>query len=187
MTTERGVARRTRGAFEVIFERHLPHSPARVWAMLTQPENIEAWFCARVEIDGRPGGKMVEHHEHVGVDVHGEVTRWEPPRVFEHTWWFGELHGAPMGTVSWEIFPEGSGTKLILTHRRPNLDAGGMTAAHTSLDVLCAVLDGADPKDHAAPEGEFRDGEFVETRPGRGRWADRARLQQEYERDFAAL
>jgi uncharacterized protein YndB with AHSA1/START domain len=185
--TGKGVARRSRAGYEVVFERRLRQTPAHVWTMLTEPGNIERWFCARVEIDGRLGGKIVEHHDHVGVDVHGEVTRWEPPRVFEHTWWFGDANAAPMGTVCWALFPEEPGTRLVLTHRRQSLDAGGIAGAHAYLDVLCAVLDGADPKAHAAPEGEFRDGEFVETRPGRGRWADREELEQEYERAFASL
>lgn len=186
--TERGIARSTPGGYEVTFQRHVTHRPERVWAMLTEPEKIETWFCARVEIEPRLGGRMVEHHDHVGVDVHGEVTHWEPPRLFEHSWWFGDAQAAPRGTVRWELVAEEeSGTRLLVTHRRSSLDVGGITGAHTYLDVLCAVLDGDDPKAHAAPEGEFRNGEFVETRPGRGRWADREALQQEYERDFAAL
>jgi uncharacterized protein YndB with AHSA1/START domain len=92
--TERGTARKTPDGYEVIFERYILHPSERVWAMLTGPENIETWFCARVDIDHRLGGRMVEHHDHVGVDVHGEVTRWEPPRVFEHSWWFGEPKAA---------------------------------------------------------------------------------------------
>ncbi len=183
----KGIDRRGRTGYEVIFERHVRHSPARVWAMLTEPVNIETWFCARVDIDRRLGGKILEHHDHVGVDVHGEITRWEPPRLFEHTWWFGDSNAAPMGTVCWELFPEESGTRLVLTHRRQSLDAGGMAGAHTYLDVICAVLDGDDPKAHAAPEGEFRDGEFVETRTGRGRWTHREELEHEYRRDFASL
>ena len=95
----KGIARKSLRGYEVTFERHIAHSPARVWAMLTEPENIEKWFCARVDIDRRLGGKMVEHHDHVGVDVYGKVTRWQPPRIFEHSWWFGDANAASMGTV----------------------------------------------------------------------------------------
>lgn len=182
-----GVVRKVRAGYEVTFERRLRHPPERVWAMLTESQNIKKWFCARVDIDRRLDGKMVEHHDHVGVDVHGRVTRWEPPRLFEHTWWFGDSNSLPMGTVCWELSPEGAGTRLLLTHRRPHPNAGGMAGAHASLDVLCAVLDGADPGEHAAPAGEFRDGVFVETQPGRGRWAGREALEREYERAFAAV
>lgn len=62
-----------------------------------------------------------------------------------------------------------------------------MSGAHASLDVLCAVMDGGDPDEHAAPAGVFRNGEFVQTHPGRGRWADREVLEKEYERYFATV
>jgi hypothetical protein len=132
---------------------------------------------------------MVEHHDHVDVDVFGEVTRWEPPSVFEHSWWFGNSAEIPGGSVLWELFPEGSGTRLVMTDHRQSLEGveGGIAGRHVCLDVLSAVLDGADPKDHAAPEGEFRDGKFVQTHAGRGLWADGPRLEQEYKRQFAAL
>src|SRR5262245_11901908 len=187
MRTQRGVARKGPRGYEVIFERHIPHPPERVWAMLTEPKNIETWFCARVDIDRRLGGKMVEHHDHVGVDVHGEVTRWQPPRVFEHSWWFGSAEEAAGNRVLWELFPEEPGTRLVLTHRRLGLDEGGISGAHVGLDVLCAVLDGADPERHAAPEGIFRDGEFVQTCAGRGFWANREKLEQAYRLDFASV
>src|SRR5262245_33187624 len=185
--TERGAPRKTSSGYEVVFERHIVQPLARVWAMLTEPENIETWFCARVDIDRRLGGHIVEHHDHVGVDVHGAIRRWEPPRVFEHTWWFEDAREDPRNSVVWELFPEQSGTRLVLTQRRVSLDEGGISGAHVSLDVLCAVLEGADPTAHSAPMGCFRNGEFVQTRSGRGLWAHRERLEQEYSRDFAKL
>lgn len=181
------MARRTPTGFEVVFERHFPQPPARVWAMLTEPESVGTWFCARVEIDRRLGGRIVEHHGHVGVDVLGKVTRWEPPQAFEHTWWFEGSRETPGGRVLWELFRQGSGTRLVLTHRRASLDGGGMAGAHVGLDVLAAVLGGADPSEHAPPEGVFQDGRFVQSRPGRGLWAEGARLEQAYSRDFADL
>jgi uncharacterized protein YndB with AHSA1/START domain len=184
-----GVLRKNSDGYEVIFERRIPHAPERVWAMLTEPENIETWFCARVELDGRPGGQMVEHHDHVGVDVPGEVTRWEPPRVFEHNWWFGDTKGGPRDSVLCELFPDGSGTRLVYTDRRRSLERaeGGIAGRHVCLDILSDVLDGADPSVHAPPMGDFRDGEFVQSRAGRGRWADGEELTREYRRYFATV
>lgn len=187
MGTERGFARRSSSGYEVIFERHIRHPPEDVWAMLTEPELIETWFCARVDIDPRLDGRMLEHHDHVRVDVHGKITRWKPPSVFEHRWWFGSGEEDAGNSVLWELFREESGTRLVLTHRRLSLDEGAISGAHVTLDVLCAVLDGADPKHHAPPEGDFRDGAFVQTRAGRGLWANREKLEREYGRDFAAV
>lgn len=182
-----GIARKTDNGYEVVFERHISHPPADVWAMLSEPDKFATWFCARLDIDGRPGGQLVEHHDHVAVDVFGEVTRWEPPLVFEHTWWFGARPATPRGSVLWQLFPEASGTRLVFTDRRENLDAGAISGRHVCLDVLSAVMDGADPKEHAAPEGEFRDANFVQTRAGLGRWADGPQLEAEYQRSFAEL
>jgi uncharacterized protein YndB with AHSA1/START domain len=179
-----GVVNKSPGGYDVTFERLIHHPVPDVWAMLSEPDNIAKWFCARVDIDGRLGGRMVEHHDHVRVDVFGEITRWEPPLVFEHSWWFGDSPETPRDSVLWELFPEESGTRLVLTDRRRSLDGaeGGLAGRHVCLDVLSAVLDGANPKDHAPPEGDFRDGQFVQSRAGRGRWADGERLTQEYKR-----
>jgi uncharacterized protein YndB with AHSA1/START domain len=184
-----GTARQSSNGYDVTFERHIPHPPSHVWAMLTEPEKIATWFCARVEIDGRVGGAMVEHHDHVGIDVAGEVTRWEQPRVFEHSWWFADSGKIPEGIVRWELFPHEAGTRLVFTDSRQSLKGaeGSMAGRHVCLDVLAAVLDGADPKAHTAPEGDFIDGRFVASRAGRGRWADGPQLEQEYKRYFAAV
>jgi len=184
-----GVARKSSDGYDITFERHIEHPLADVWAMLTEPDKIGTWFCARVELEGRVGGAMIEHHDHVGMDVFGEVTRWEPPHVFEHSWWFGDATESPRDSVLWQLFPEESGTRLALTDRRQSLDGveGGLAGRHICLDVLSAVLDGADPREHAAPEGAFRDGQFVQSRAGRGLWADSEKLTAEYGRYFARL
>ena len=45
--------------------------------MLTTPEKIPTWFCARVDIERCLGGAILEHHDHVGIEVHGKITRWD--------------------------------------------------------------------------------------------------------------
>ncbi len=181
MTMERdGTIRKTRDGFEVVFERHLAHAPERVWAMITDPSEIQKWFV-RTEIDARVGGVIVEHHDHVGVSMPGKVTRFEPPRFFAHEWDTPDADSAP--AIEWELIPEGSGTHLILRNRFATLDGAHNTMAgwHVCVDILTDVLDGADPSAHAVPRGTFADGKFTETRAGRGRWADRGALETEYE------
>src|SRR5262249_8159137 len=95
--------------------------------------------------------------------------------------------GTPGKTQGTVLSGNSSPDRLILTQRRVILDEGGISGAHVSLDVLCAVLEGADPRAHSAPTGEFRDGEFVQTQSGRGFWAQREKLEHEYRRDFAKL
>lgn len=181
-----GTIRKTKEGYESVFERRLAHPPERVWAMLTEPALIPRWYV-RTELEPRAGGRIVEHHDHAGVSMAGVVTRYEPPRVFEHTWWEDEAEGRVAGSLRWELFPDGAGTRLVLTNRFRRLEGahGSMAGWHICLDVLAAVLDGADPAAHAPPQGVFADGRFTETRAGRGRWADRARLEEGYKRYLA--
>ncbi len=178
-----GIIRKTKDGYESVFERHLPHPPERVWAMITDPKQIQKWYV-RVEIEPRAGGRIVEHHDHVGLSMTGRVTRYDPPRVFEHTWWENEEEERIAGTVTWEVIPEGTGTRLVLTNRFSRLEGaqGSMAGWHICLDVMSAVLDGADPSAHAPPRGTFQNGRFIQTHPGRGRWADRERLENEYKK-----
>jgi len=62
----------------------------RVWAVVTQPEHVGAWFGdAGAEIDLRPGGAILIHWKDYGTG-YGIVERVEPPRVFA---WRGALIG----------------------------------------------------------------------------------------------
>ncbi len=62
-------------------------SPERVWAVLTEPRHVGAWFGngEPTEIDLRPGGVMVLDH-----GVHGTyptlIVDVDPPRVFSYRW-----------------------------------------------------------------------------------------------------
>ncbi|MFP5356529.1 MAG: SRPBCC domain-containing protein [Gemmatimonadota bacterium] len=183
--THDGDIRRTNEGYEAVFTRELVHPPERVWAMLTEPGRIATWYV-RCEIEPRLGGKIVEHHEHAGEDAiaRGTITRFEPPRVFEHTWWDEEYAQAGLTNVlRWELHPTRTGTRLVLSHRFPELDGawGSLAGWHILLRVLADVLDGADPTTHALPRGELRDEGFVEVTPGRGAWAERAALEKHYE------
>lgn len=187
-----GTIRKTKDGYEAVFERRLHHPPERVWAMLTDVSNIRKWYV-RTELEPRVGGRMVEHHDHVGMSAICRVTRYEPPRVFEHTWWEDEETRRVADSIRWEIFPEGTGSLVILRHRFRELTGaqGSMAGWHILLDILAEVLEGADPGAHAPPRGSFADGRFTQTQPGRGRWIMHERLEAEYkaylERTAASL
>lgn len=183
-----GVVRKLDSGYEIVFERRLHHAPERVWAMITDPSEIGKWY-ARTELEPRVGGRIVEHHDHVGFSMTGEVTRFEPPRVFEHAWSMGEGSERVSWSILWDLVEEGAGTRLVLRNRFGALDGAHGTLAgwHVCLDVMRDVLDGADPSAHAPPRGTFSDGRLVQTEPGRGRWADRERLEDEYRAYVAKL
>ena len=98
------------------FERHLPHSPERVWAAITEPEHLAAWF---------PNGAF-----------DGEITISEPPELLEFRW--------GTDTVRMELEPDGDGTKLTLLDTIDALGKAARDAAgwHACLDQLAAQLAG---------------------------------------------
>jgi hypothetical protein len=126
----------------------------------------------------------VEHHDHVGMDAPGTILRFEPPRVFEHTWWDDGSQPGAANSIQWELDPARAGTRLVLRHRFTELEGaqGSMAGWHICLDVLEHVLRGGDPRDHAPPQGRMAGTNFTQTRPGRGRWLDHEKLEAEYQR-----
>ncbi|HEX6910566.1 MAG TPA: SRPBCC family protein [Longimicrobium sp.] len=87
----------------------------RVWAVITRPEHVGAWFGdAGAEIDLRPGGVILIHWKEHGTG-YGIVERVEPPRVFV---WRGALLGHSevrddnSTVVEFTLTPEGKGTRL---------------------------------------------------------------------------
>jgi uncharacterized protein YndB with AHSA1/START domain len=63
----------------------LAHPPAKVWAALTTPEGLSAWFGDHATIDLRPGGAAQMTFKS-GVTVSMRVERVEAPSVFAFTW-----------------------------------------------------------------------------------------------------
>jgi uncharacterized protein YndB with AHSA1/START domain len=54
----------------------------RVWAVITEPEHVRAWYAFDgAEIDLRPGGAVVFRWKEHGV-YHGVVERVEPPHFY---------------------------------------------------------------------------------------------------------
>ena len=97
------------------FERHLDHPVERVWASLTEPDQIIQWLCHRVEIEPKVGG-----HFTLGLgatdgeepEETGQITIFEPPHLLESA----EDDGS---TLRWELRPQGTGCLLTFTDTRP--------------------------------------------------------------------
>lgn len=86
----------------------------RVWAVLTEPEHIGAWFGDSAEVDLRPGGGMILGWEQHGA-FHARVEKVEPPRFFSFRWARpadvepGEGNST---LVEFTLDPEGAHTRL---------------------------------------------------------------------------
>jgi uncharacterized protein YndB with AHSA1/START domain len=90
-------------------------------------DGIDRWWK-------RPPGTLVRFDgdrlvavSHAGADVLAVVDAWEPPRRIDLQW--HGPHAAPGDTVTVEFVPEGAGTRVIVTHRRPLLRPQDAVAA----------------------------------------------------------
>jgi uncharacterized protein YndB with AHSA1/START domain len=122
----------------LVLVRELRHAPAKVWAALTDPEELREWApfdsdrpldavgTARLTTVGAPTPQVSE----------SRVTRADAPRVLELNWGGQDIR--------WELEPlAGSGTRLTLWH---NIDrrfiSMGAAGWHICLDVLDRALAG---------------------------------------------
>jgi uncharacterized protein YndB with AHSA1/START domain len=95
----------------------LPTSAARIWAALTEPAEIHAWWGDYVSLEARPGGRFVERWTDQGgsgVTTSGVVIRAVPERLLELSW--ADEGWRATTTVTFEIEPLASGCRLRLEH-----------------------------------------------------------------------
>jgi uncharacterized protein YndB with AHSA1/START domain len=126
------------------FERHLAHSPEKVWKAITDPAELTHWFPQDLEGAFAPGarlrfvfrgeppaldGKVIE-------DFKGEVLEIDPPRLIAYAW--GE------DILRWTLTPDGDGCLLVFTDTLADRGKAARDGAgwHVCLDGLGARLDG---------------------------------------------
>jgi uncharacterized protein YndB with AHSA1/START domain len=85
-----------------------------VWAIVTEPEHVGAWFSDAAEIDLRPGGEAILTWEKHGT-ARARVEKVEAPNVFAFRW-ARSLEGEPgegnSTLVELVLSAEGDGTRL---------------------------------------------------------------------------
>jgi uncharacterized protein YndB with AHSA1/START domain len=104
-----------------------------------------AWFPSAVEGERKPGAPLrFPFDRNVAEAFTGEVTEWEPMRVFAFTWNHDQLRI--------ELVPEADGTRLVFTHAVYDRSVAARTGAgwDTCLTNLDHHLGGP------APEGDWR-------------------------------
>jgi len=124
------------------YERRLSHPIEKVWAALTDPDQIEGWL-ARADLELSQGGRV--RLEWLNTDAEGNqaiaegtISRLEPPRTIEFD---TDIHGR----VLWELEPEGDGTLLTLTVTATLPDeyvTEVLAGWHVHIDFLEDFLDG---------------------------------------------
>ena len=95
----------------------LPVPPARVWAALTQADQLSAWFGTQASIDLRPGGDVVfswDGSTGPRGTSRGVIEALEPPRRFAFRWQANLAGDAPMTLVEFRLEPHAEGTRLLV-------------------------------------------------------------------------
>jgi uncharacterized protein YndB with AHSA1/START domain len=112
-------------ATELVVRRVIPVPRERVFAAWLDPASLAQWMCpgdvtsATVDVDARVGGtfRIVMAHGRGDTDHRGEYLVIEPPSLLSFTWISANTER--LGTVvTVEFLQRGSGTELVLTHRR---------------------------------------------------------------------
>ena len=129
--------------YTLTMERQLDHPVDRVWAMLTDPAQLERWspIVPDRALDSTGPASSRENPDDESVDV--EVLEVSAPTLLVHRWGPHRL--------TWRLTEEGDGTRLRLEHwfaeraEAPRFGAGwhvcfgGLTAALAHQEVGRAV------------------------------------------------
>jgi uncharacterized protein YndB with AHSA1/START domain len=73
------------GQWRLRFTRRLRHPVDRVWAALTEPEHLRAWFPDGIDGEWRVGATLTFGSAAVGTFT-GEVRAVDPPTALEFSW-----------------------------------------------------------------------------------------------------
>jgi uncharacterized protein YndB with AHSA1/START domain len=155
-------------------ERLLDAPVETVWRYLTEADLRERWFMGGTDAKGVGEFELLVDHDKLSDETDvpypesyecfkgavwtEQVTRFDPPRLLETT-----FQGGKNGIVTYELFPEGGKTRLVLTHSRISSpsgfqDFGGGWNSH--LTVLEERLAGRGVRDfwdlHAKSREEVR-------------------------------
>lgn len=110
------------GLPSVTLVRRIKAPPAKVWAAITQPDQMMRWWgpdagpTLSVVAEVRPGGRfsvvfrLLDGQEHNPTGFYQEVV---PEKVLAFTW---DLPGEKASLVTFRLEPFDGGTELTLTH-----------------------------------------------------------------------
>jgi uncharacterized protein YndB with AHSA1/START domain len=122
----------------VRLERYLPDPPAVVWRALTDRAQLKEWFPCDVIVEG---GRWVVGasitfpfpQEVIEMTLTGTVLSVDEPKLLSYTWGDDE-------TLRFELYPEGTGTRLVLSdHLRASFAARNAAGWDDCLDRLVGL------------------------------------------------
>lgn len=151
-------------------ERTLDAPVETVWRYLTEGELRSQWFAGGSDARGEGELELVFDHDNLSADDvpypedyakykgavnHETVVRFEPRRVLAYT--FGEGRN---GVATFELFPQGDKTRLVLTHSGIQSGTGAQdfgSGWNSHLTVLQEKLAGRSVRDFWALHAQSRE------------------------------
>jgi uncharacterized protein YndB with AHSA1/START domain len=76
----------------VRFQRTYPHPIERLWAAVTETDELSHWFPSTVRMERRTGGTIEFSGDPNLEPSSGTILVYEPPRRLAYTWFTDELH-----------------------------------------------------------------------------------------------
>lgn len=108
-------------------DEFVPHPPARVWAALTDHEQLAAWFMPN-DFEAEIGHRFTLDTGQWG-PTSCEVLELREPELLRYSWCNGELDSE----VTWQLVPEGHGTRVLVTHAGFDADRPDQRQAHDGM------------------------------------------------------
>ncbi|MDP9239606.1 MAG: SRPBCC family protein [Actinomycetota bacterium] len=134
---DRGTYVELDGRPAVRFQRTYPHSVGRLWAAVTEPDELSHWFPSGVRIQQQAGGTVEFSGDPHLEDSTGRILVFDPPRRLAYTWGDDELR--------FELEPAGDGSctlTLINVLEARNTAARNAAGWTVCLDELDKHLSG---------------------------------------------
>jgi uncharacterized protein YndB with AHSA1/START domain len=124
------VAETPAGTSVVQHEIRVEAPPETVFEFFTDPAKVVRWMGTDATLDPRPGGICrIGMSRDIGASaISGEFVEVAPPSRVVFTWgWESELFGVPPASTLVEVslMPDGTGTRLRISHRELPPDAIG--------------------------------------------------------------
>ncbi|MCM6774286.1 SRPBCC domain-containing protein [Nocardia sp. CDC159] len=98
-----------------------PHAPEKVWRALTTPDLMAQWMMRPTGFEPVVGnvfhmrGRAVPQTGFSG-EIRCEVLELTAPKRLSLGWCDAQAAADPGWVVTWELHPEGTGTRLLFTH-----------------------------------------------------------------------
>jgi uncharacterized protein YndB with AHSA1/START domain len=142
MKADGTVERTDDGRYVIDFERRLDHPVERVWAALTRPDELIAWW-GDADVELSEGGHfnvrwLNTDDEGNGAEMHATITKLVHEQLLVLD---GDMHGR----LRWELTPDGDGT-LLSFRSTVELEPEFLTKVpagwHFHMDALAEHLEG---------------------------------------------